>query len=81
MIVNVIEIYFSRVLTNKFHCDIRLTCTQRIFFCKINLDCNYTFRIHLASNRIPFGVKSIGIVQFQSKFGLVNQVQRRFLCV
>ena len=32
--------------------------------CKIkqNFDCNYTFPINLAQNRIPFGAKSIGKV-------------------
>ena len=35
-----------------------------------NLDCNSTFPIDIASNRIPFGFESIGKVYLQSK--LVN---------
>ena len=40
-------------------------------FCetKPNLDCNYTFPIDFTITEIPFGAKSIGKVQLQSKFG------------
>ena len=39
---------------------------------KLNLDCNYTFHIDLAPNRIPFNAKSIGKVYLQSNLQLIQ---------
>ena len=40
---------------------------------KSSLDCNYPFQIDLAPHRIPFGDKSIGEEELQSKFVLIWQ--------
>ena len=39
------------------------------------------FPIHLTSNGVPFDVKSIGKVQLQSKFGLIEQDSEMSLSV
>ena len=37
---------------------------------QLNCDCNHTFPFDLSHNEIPFGVKSIGKLQLQSKFSI-----------
>ena len=37
-------------------------CISGYCFINLNLDCNFTFPVDFAPNRVPFGAKSIGKV-------------------
>ena len=60
-----------------FGCVVQRKIFLETYQIKPNLDCNYTFPIDLTSNEILFDAKLIGIMRFQSKFGLNQQYSEK----